>query len=70
MYHTTTLLKDSTLLVFGGRASPFRAFNDIVLIGHDTKNEQFNCYKLETNGIAPSGRWRHSATIFEDGGKL
>lgn len=53
----STVQNDNCVLVFGGRSSPMKPFND--LYSFDTKSSHWT--RLEPTGQCPSPRWSHTA---------
>eukprot|EP01133_Synstelium_polycarpum_P018218 gene18218-21787_t len=59
--HTTCLYKN-TLILFGGTPDGSSGLNDLFFLNLDN----YNWVEVKTKGIAPIGRYRHSAIIIEE----
>ncbi|XP_066301529.1 tRNA wybutosine-synthesizing protein 4-like [Branchiostoma lanceolatum] len=78
LFHTATSVSDDTVVVFGGRTSPYKPKGDLLQLKvipkleRDTDQETSWLYEWETvqcTGDYPCPRWRHSSAFVSIEGK-
>uniref|UniRef100_T1JAC5 tRNA wybutosine-synthesizing protein 4 n=1 Tax=Strigamia maritima TaxID=126957 RepID=T1JAC5_STRMM len=64
LYAQTIPLKSKNcIVVIGGRSSPIKPHENVVLLTSDVKNESINVAVVQCANTNPSPRWRHSASL-------
>ena len=71
MHHSTVLLRDGSLLLCGGRASPMKPSSSFFQLRLEGAMAVWSCINLDPTSDFPEPRWRHTATsILWSNGRL
>lgn len=71
MHHSTVLLRDGSLLLCGGRASPVKPSSSFFQLRLEGAMAVWSCINLDPTSDFPEPRWRHTATsIIWSNGRL
>ncbi|XP_035689312.1 tRNA wybutosine-synthesizing protein 4-like [Branchiostoma floridae] len=78
LFHTANAVSDDTVVVFGGRTSPYKPKGELLklkvipTLERDTDQEPswlYECETVQCTGDSPCPRWRHSSSLVSIEGK-